>query len=300
MDSEELIGVVTVTYNSSAVLPDFLRCMMGQSHANFLLFAVDNASDDETLHILGECRDNRLRIISNSDNRGVATGNNQGIHAALEAGCITILLINNDTEFQATLIAKLSVGLLTHDVDMTCPKIMYFSEPERIWAAGGTFEFWHAYRSIHAGEGEVDKGQYDNSRLVSYVPTCCVLIRRKVFETVGLMDERYFVYWDDTDFMYRAMKAGIRLMYLPEATVLHKVGSLTGGDHTPFAVHYGTRNSLYFLLKHFGPVLALPWLVLSQMNWCRKFLSNQEPKSWFLMKQRAFRESLSMWRNNRG
>lgn len=299
MADGELIGVVTVTYNSEEVLPDFLRCMAVQTHREYILFVVDNASKDCTVGILRDCRDQRLRVVVNPDNLGVAAGNNQGIRAALGAGCRSVLLINNDTEFEPTLIAQLDQGLTHHRVEMACPKMMFHSEPERIWAAGGAFQPWRAYRSIHLGEGEIDSGQYDTARLVQYVPTCCVLIKKEVFEKIGLMDEQYFVYWDDTDFMYRAMKAGVRLMYLPQAKLSHKVASLTGGSGTPFAIRYGTRNSLYFLLKHFGLILSLPWLALTQIVWCQKFLFNRQPKSWFVMKESAFHESLSLWWKSR-
>ncbi len=75
MASENLIGVVTVTYNSESVLPDFLRCLAEQSHRDFLLFAVDNASKDNGLEILRDWGDERLRLIANENNRGVAEGN---------------------------------------------------------------------------------------------------------------------------------------------------------------------------------------------------------------------------------
>ena len=297
MAKGELIGVVTVTYNSASVLPDFVRCMAEQTHRDYLLFAVDNASKDDSVRILREWNDERLRIAANQENIGVAAGNNQGIRAALDAGCSSVLLINNDTEFGPQLIEKLDAGIDQRLADMTCPKMMFFDEPNRIWAAGGRFEPWHGGRSQHIGEGEIDHGQYDLPRMVEYVPTCCVLIRKEVFGKVGLMDERYFVYWDDTDFMYRAKKAGVHLLYLPDATLLHKVGSLTGGgdNDTPFAIRFGTRNSLYFMLKHFGLILALPWCVLTQSIWILKLVLRIKPRSWYVMKQRAFRESLGMW-----
>jgi GT2 family glycosyltransferase len=177
--------------------------------------------------------------------------------------------------------------------------MMYYDQPDRIWTAGGTFQPWRGYRSVHLGDGETDRGQRDSVRLVTYVPTCCVLIKKEVFEKIGLMDERYFVYWDDTDFMYRAMRAGIKLMYLPEAKLLHKVASLTGGASTPFAVRYGTRNSIYFLLKNFGIILTLPWLAGHQLVWCGKLVLGRRSRSWFAAKQSAFWEAVAMWRESR-
>lgn len=295
MAKGDLIGVVTVTYNSAAVLADFLRCVAEQTYVEFLLFAVDNASRDDTLRILRECVDGRLRIIANPDNRGVAEGNNQGIRAALLAGCTSVLLINNDTEFDASLIARLAAGLNIHRVEMICPKMMYYDEPERIWAAGGAFQPWLGYHSIHLGADEIDRGQHDRARLVTYVPTCCVLISREVFDKVGVMDERYFVYVDDVDFMYRAMKAGVKLLYLPEAKLLHKVGRLTGGENSPFAVRYCTRNRVYFMLRHFGAIRSLAMLMLYQLYFAAGLLSGKFSPKTYRIKQRAVWEGITMW-----
>jgi GT2 family glycosyltransferase len=298
MASSDCIGVVTVTYNSAEVLPEFLCCMAQQTYKNFLLFAVDNASAENSVRLLEEWGDERLRIIPNPTNRGVAGGNNQGIKAALNAGCTSVLLINNDTCFAPTLLEELNNGLFQYDVDMTCPKMLFFDQPDHIWAAGGGFQLWQGSKSFHYGEGEVDHGQFDQPRLISYVPTCCVLIRKAVFERVGLMDERYFVYWDDTDFMFRAKRLGVKLMYLPGIKLFHKVGSLTGGgdNDTPFAVRFGTRNSLLFLLKHYGLVLTLPWMALCQIVWTTKLVLGKKPKVWFQRKQSALAESISLWR----
>ena len=294
MANVRLIGIVTVTFNSGLVLPQFLDCTFKQTHQNFILFAVDNASKDHTLCILSECQDGRLRIIANPDNRGVAEGNNLGIRAALKAGCSSVLLINNDTEFDATLFSQLDEGLGRLSADMICPKMMYFDEPERIWAAGGAFQPWLGYRIKHLGAGQIDVGQNDKAQQITYVPTCCVLIKKEVFEKIGLMDERYFVYMDDVDFMYRAMKAGIKLMYLPDAKLLHKVGCLTGGEDSPFAHRYCTRNRVYFMLKHFGTVLAAPMLIIYQIYYVKGVLTKRLRFKAFLLKQKAFWEGFRL------
>lgn len=294
MPDTNRIGVVTVTYNSADVLPEFLRCMLAQTHDDFLLFVVDNASTDDTLAIVGTLDDPRVRLIANADNRGVAAGNNQGIAAALEAGCSSVLLLNNDTSFPPDLLASLDQALHRYGVEMVCPKIVYFDEPKRIWAAGGGFQPWLGYTNVHFGEGKPDHGQYDHPRRVTYSPTCCVLIRDQVFRTVGLMDERYFVYSDDTDFMFRAMRAGIAMQYIPTPTLLHKVGYLTGGETSPFSIRYGTRNRVFFLIKHFGRLRATPWFLFLRLVWWLKFKSGRKDTTWYQRKLEAYREGLRM------
>ena len=289
-----LTGVVTVTYNSGEVLPDFLRCLGTQTYANFLLLAVDNASRDSTIELLKEWDDERLIVIANPDNRGVAEGNNQGIRKALEAGCSSVLLINNDTEFDEALLERLAVGLETYPCDMVCPKMLFFDEPDRIWAAGGFFQPRLGYRTLHNGEGEVDRGQFDQVRVVTYTPTCCVLIRADLFAKIGLMDARYFAYSDDTDFMYRALKAGSKLYYLPSATLLHKVGRLTGGDTSAFNIRYSVRNRAYFKLKHCSRFTASFWNLMYRAYYLAKFLTFKSSLTTMMMRQRAISEAYTM------
>ncbi len=257
MDSIQRIGVVTVTYNSAEVLPEFLASVASQSFREFILYVVDNASKDKSIEIASAFGDPRIRILANAENLGVAEGNNQGIRAALADGCDAVLLLNNDTVFPAELFAQLSDGLVQYDCVMTTPKIYYHDEPKKIWAAGGYFQPWLGYHTQHYGFGQLDTGQFDTARSVTYAPTCCVLIRRNVFDRIGLMDPLYFVYVDDVDFMYRALKAGLVMKYLPHSKLWHKVSSLTEGESHTFAIRYSHRNRIYFLRKHMPQWFAL-------------------------------------------
>jgi GT2 family glycosyltransferase len=250
---------VTVTFNSGAVLRPFLECVFKQTYHDFILFAVDNASADGTLPMLRECRDERLRVIANPDNRGVAEGNNQGISAAMAGDCEAILLLNNDTEFPDDLFCRLYEALEQFHCDMTTAKILYFEPSNRIWCAGGWLEKSRFFAAFHHGMDETDIGQFEQSRRVTYSPTCCLLVRRSVFEMIGVMDSKYFVYNDDVDFLYRCLLAGLSLWYVPEAKVLHKVSALTGGDSSEFAIRFMTRNRAYFLRKHLPRWKVLLW-----------------------------------------
>lgn len=258
MDSVQRIGVVTVTYNSAEVLPEFLASVASQTFREFILYIIDNASKDKSVEIASAFGDPRVRIHANAENLGVAEGNNQGIRAALADGCDAVLLLNNDTVFPAELFVQLCDGLVQYDCAMTTPKIYYHDEPKNIWAAGGYFQPWLGYRTQHYGDGQLDKGQFDTARSVTYAPTCCVLIHKKVFSRIGLMDPLYFVYNDDDDFMYRALTAGLVIKYLPHGKLWHKVSSLTGGLNA-FSIRYCTRNRAYFLRKHFSRGYAYTW-----------------------------------------
>lgn len=259
------IGLVTVTFNSASVIDGFTTSVMGQTWQDWKLYVIDNASTDEgLLHVKCSAKaDNRIVLIANQKNLGVAAGNNQGIESALADGCDSVLLINNDVEFGPNLISEMVAAMQQLGADMLVPKIRYFEPVDTIWCAGGRFNRRRAFSTIHFGEGEVDKGQFDKSQRIEYAPTCCMMINRSVFARIGVMDENYFVYYDDTDFCFRALSSGIAFWYAPEPVLFHKVSSLTGGM-SDFSVLNATRGKVYFIRKHF-PHRAAWWIALYQV-----------------------------------
>ena len=103
----EKIGVVSVTYNSEKVIDAFLKDTLKQIYSNFILYVVDNASKDSTLEILSKYDDNRIKLIKNKSNIGVAAANNLGVKNAFNDNCSQILLLNNDIEFSDNLLRDL-------------------------------------------------------------------------------------------------------------------------------------------------------------------------------------------------
>src|ERR1700735_454529 len=108
MNNPGKIGIVTVTYNSGKVLDQFLQSLASQTHANFAVYAVDNASQDDSIARMQAWNDERLRVIRNAVNVGVAEADNQGIQAALADGCEFVLFLNNDVEFEPETLAVLT------------------------------------------------------------------------------------------------------------------------------------------------------------------------------------------------
>ena len=293
MDKVRRIGVVTVTYNSAEVLPEFLDCIARQTYQDFILYVVDNASKDKSVEIASDFADPCIRILANAENLGVAEGNNQGIRAALADGCDAVLLLNNDTAFPAEMFAQLRDGLVQHDCSMTTPKIYYHDRPHVLWAAGGYFQPHLGYRIQHYGDSQPDTGQFDMPRSVTYTPTCCVLIHKNVFDRIGLMDSLYFVYVDDVDFMYRALRAGYSIQYLPDCKLWHKVGSLTG-NVSNFSIRYCTRNRAYFLCKHFSGIYAGAWNALYWSYQFARHILGKDSRDVWKLKSQAMREGVAM------
>jgi GT2 family glycosyltransferase len=294
MPKSAKVGAVTVTYNSEKVIDAFLQCLLKQDHDDFVLYVIDNCSADSTLERVSHYQDPRIVVIANQSNVGVAEGNNQGIRAALAANCQFVLLVNNDTEFDPHLISNLYQGFQTYPCDMTVPKIMYHDRPDVIWYAGAAFSRSRGYSGPHWGVDCKDMGQFDVPRQVDYAPTCCMLLRREIFQRVGLMDTRYFLYFDDTDFCFRARRCGQKLYYLPNVRLFHKVSSLTGGRTSLVHILYTTRNHVYYLAKNLGWLHCLYYLPLYQLKIATKFLAGSLSADGFRVSQEGFWEGVRM------
>lgn len=270
MPADQKIGIVTVLYNSDDVLPGFFTSLAAQQGIRYRLYVIDNSATDSGTRLsksLAAEHGIDAVCLFNNANVGVAKGNNQGIELALKDGCTQVLLANNDTEFGPTTILDLWTALDGGRERAVTPKIYYYEGEKVIWYAGGHINAW-LMRTPHYGDRETDRGQWDHQRYVGYAPTCFMLLDRTVFEQVGLMDERYFVYYDDSDFVWRMAQQGLRIRYAPEALVLHKVSFSTGGGLSPFSLYYTNRNRLYFVRKNLKGVqkaLAFAYMMVTRV-----------------------------------
>jgi GT2 family glycosyltransferase len=246
------IGIVTVLYNSEDVLSEYYHSLNIQSYKNFILYVVDNNSPDNSLkhsQSLLKLVNFKYLIIENESNFGVAKGNNIGIRQALKGGCDLILLSNNDIKLKNDTIQILMNGMVLSKADMAVPKIYYY-KTNKLWFAGGQIDKIKGV-TRHRGIGEEDIGQYDETELIGYAPTCFMLIDKIIFLKVGMMDEAYFVYYDDTDFVFRVIdKYHQDLIYIPSSTIEHNESHSTGGGESPFTLFYKSRNRIYFMRKH--------------------------------------------------
>ena len=267
-----LIGVVTVLYNSNEVLEGFFLSLQRQLAGDFDLrvYVIDNSADDSGSVLsreLGARCGVDTKVLFNNANLGVAKGNNQGIELAMADRCSHVLLSNNDVEFGAGVIEGLVNELARSQASAVTPKIHYFDGDQRIWFVAGHFSPW-TMQIHHRGIGEHDVGQFDQLRRIDYAPTCFMLFNTELFKQLGMMDEQYFVYYDDADFLWRMRQAGKTLQVLPSCLVRHKVSSSTGGDLTPFSVYYANRNRIYFLRKHLRGLqkyVALAYLLSTRL-----------------------------------
>lgn len=281
------VGVVTVLYNSAAELPDFVVSLSTQRDVRIRLYAVDNASTDDSVSILREAMipNGQVEVIVCAENLGVAEGNNIGIRAALRDGVDWILLLNNDTEFPPTMIRSLVDVAEKHDRPVVSPVIEGDNPRGTVWYGGGHWRSWRGHQIEHEHWKEdlasrlAEVGDADDT---VYAPTCCLLVRPDVFERVGLMDASYFVYYDDVDFAIRCVSAGFTYTITSKVTLYHKAGGATGGPRSPFAIRWETRN----------------WVVVARRyskNWLQRSISLLYIPIWSLWKSRSLHEPWKLY-----
>lgn len=252
------IGIVTVTYNGVTVLDDFIRCLKEQSCQDYILYAIDNFSTDDSadeMERLCIAHGIPFQLIRNDTNVGVARANNQGIRLALADACDPVIIANNDIEFYTDTLSAVKEYAQQRPTDMILPKVVFHDQPDLVWCAGGKISTLRGVPRT-AGYREKDGEEFAVPKYVTSAPTCFLVVPAAVFKAVGLMDEDYFVYLDDSDFVVRAAKSGYRIYYTPGPVIRHKVSISTGGADSPFTIHQISKNTLLFLYKNNPPLLA--------------------------------------------
>lgn len=248
------IAIVTVLYNSADVLPAFLNSLEQQSTKDWLLIAVDNNSSDDSVRMVDAWRGGPVEIIHNDTNAGFAVATNQGILLARAKGFDAVLMLNNDTEFSANFVAELADQMIDAAAPVLAPVVLYHGQPDRAWFAGGRFTWTRGPYQAHHIERipPGDAAQWPTE----FASGCALLVAMSVFDRIGLLDEQYFVYWEDADFCMRCRHAGIPMIVLRHPQVLHHVSVLTGGESSPFSIRMYHRNQIRFLRKHQGMILT--------------------------------------------
>lgn len=193
--------------------------------------------------------DREIVILKSLKNTGFAGGNNLGIVYALKfLDPDYLLLLNNDTLVEKDFLEKmLEMGESYEDIGVIGPKTCYYPQKNLINSAGADM-VWHLGLALNRGIGDVDQGQYDEPMEVDSLLGACLLIKTELIEKIGLLDSRFFLILEETDFCLRAQKAGYKVVYDPESKIYHKEGF--SGSMSPLGMYYLYRNRLIIMKKH--------------------------------------------------
>jgi len=213
--------------------------------------ASENFMDNNRLlKDIGLAPDN-LILIKNNANHGFAGGNNRGMAFARDIiKSDYILLLNNDTVVDKDFLQPMVDMAQEHEnIGFIGPKTyFYHSYPEKVIqiTGGGDINLKKA-RTFQRGYKKEEENQYNNPVQLGYVGGSCVLVKMETLTKIGIMDERFFMYWEDTDWSYRGALQGYKSFYQPLSTIWHKHGA---SSKPCFELYYLSRNRVFFVRKN--------------------------------------------------
>ena len=252
MDSS-LPLVVTVILNTNRKVDtlEALQSLSENTYPGHHIIVLDNASTDGSVTAIQQSFP-QAQVIELVQNLGYAGNNNVGIQAAIDAGADWVLVLNEDTILAPDCIARLvEVGESNPRIGIVGPMVYHFNEPNVIQSAGGMMSpTWVSY---HLSQNEVDTGKYTVPHEVDWISGCAIMVRRAAIEQAGMIDERFFYYWEETEWCLRVRKAGWKIFNNPQAHLWHK-GVQRDYRPGPNVTYYSTRNRLLMLSKHHAPL----------------------------------------------
>jgi GT2 family glycosyltransferase len=235
------VAAVVLNYNGLADTIDCVQSLKRSMYANLKIILVDNASTDGSQTSL-PTRFPDVPLIVQPSNTGYAAGNNAGIRLALEQGARYILILNNDVivapDMLSVMVEKAEQRV---QVGIVSGLVFYPGTPADVFSAGGHFSKWLC-AGMNTGIVRHREGQEWVECDVTYACGALQLVRREVFESVGLLDERFFMYFEDLEFSRRVLKKFI-ISFTPRATACHKSGGGKGWrSYTELYLYFYTRN----------------------------------------------------------
>ena len=268
MDINPLVSVIILTnpFRPAQLTIDCLKSLEKQDYSNFEVIIVDNASPEEEIKkleiFLKNFKLNNL-LIKNSKNWGYAEGNNIGMRKS--KGDL-ICILNNDTECDSNLISECVKVLISKRIyGICCPKIVYYDHPNLIWYGGGKISPFLLLTAIHKGiRRKSNESKYNILKETDYACGTSIFIKREVINKIGLLDKTFFMYYEETDWNYRAKKKKYKVIYVPSTKVYHKIPIHNPLGDFQYFVH--CRNRFLFALKNFS-LIQIVFFLLTQLFW---------------------------------
>jgi GT2 family glycosyltransferase len=275
-DLSPKVSIIIVHLDNQTALFDCLRSCQKISYPNYEIIIVTNGSNSQlTLALLQGFDEHVSMIVGSAENKGYARGNNLGIKEALAHDARYIVLLNDDTIVSPNFLDVLvHEAEKSHDIGMLGSKIYYADKPNTIWFSG-------AYLNRKTGTistpraNQIDEGANGKPFESDYITGCALLIGAEVIRKIGMLDERFFLYWEDVDWGLRAKKAGFKNLVIPSAHIWHKISSSSGGVDSIIRVYHRTRSHLLMVKLHMPETLPklygkfirdIAWLLLKSKD----------------------------------
>lgn len=260
------VSIVILTINSKEMLKGALENISSvkTNGMNVDCIVVDNGSTDGTKEEFQnyQLKNANYKFIETDRNLGFAGGNNVAFRKIINNDGYTVVLNDDIILPEDFLIKSLRFMDESQNVGASSPKIYFakgfefhrdrYKENQKgkvIWYAGGDIDWKNIYTS-HRGVDEVDSDQYSEVVDTDLANGACMIVRNEVFRKVGLLDEGFYLYWEDADFCQRVKKQGYRVTYNPDVAVWHKVSASSGGPGNKSNDYFLIRNRYYFAMRY--------------------------------------------------
>ncbi len=242
------VGLIIVNWNGLDYLKISLASLARQTAGHVTTYIVDNHSADGSVDFIRQHYPQAI-LIEAKRNLGFAGGNNLGMRRALDDGVDYLMLINNDTEVPPTLLAKMTEYMEHHPaVGIIQPKLLLMDYRDTLDSCGS----WLTRTGflIHYGCEEKDGPAYSEDTPIFTIKGAAMMVRRTTLEAVGLFDDDFFAYFEETDLCWRAWLKGFEIHYAPVASLYHKIGGSTQMIGSPVINYHSFKNRIMSLIKN--------------------------------------------------
>lgn len=238
------VSIVVLNYNRPQDTIECVRSLRAVSYPSFNILVVDNGSTDGSVHKLKEVL-KAAEIARSEKNLGYTGGINFGFLEARRKNPNYVLVMNNDTIAEPEFLDHLVEAMESNQkAAAACGTIYCFHEKRKVWYAGGRLIPWRGLAVHENKDAIIDPQALNGARNVSFVTGCMVIFRTTIFDSIGMEDERFFMYLDDIELSHRIQGKGFDLLYVPKSIIYHKV---LGEKESPFKVYYSVRNRLLLI-----------------------------------------------------
>ncbi|GMQ78942.1 MAG: glycosyltransferase family 2 protein [Anaerolineae bacterium] len=258
MAATNKLAIVLVNWNNKNFIDQCLQSIKeAELPFKYETIVSDNGSSDGSLRMINENYP-EVKIIQNDENVGVATGNNQGIK---NSSSEFIYILNNDTKINGPSVIEMitfleenpeagAVGGNLLNPDGTLQS-SFFKFPTLLEEFLIVSHIGKKINLLHPSHN----GKWPQAREVDWLSSASIIVRRKAFEVIALLDEDFFVYSDETDWQYRLWQAGWRVHYLPSVNTIHYGGGSFKPGERRFTLVY--RGRMLFANKHYSMMFQI-------------------------------------------
>jgi len=276
LQSSPRVLVIVLCYNGIDLTRACMRSLRDAGYPSMDVLVVDNQSQDGTPAVVRN-EFPEVIVLEMSANLGYAEGNNAGLRYALDHNYDYALLLNNDTEVAPDFISKMVEPCQADPkIGVAGPKVYYFEPKDVIYSAGGRIDLTRG-NSEMIGLNAHDSGQFDAQFEVDFVSGCALLARCNAIRDAGLLDGRFGMYYEETEWCVRIHRHGWKVMYVPSSVIWHKIEPARQFE-SPRIAYYMTRNRLLFLKLTHAPAAA--WLNAAFAQDGRTWLSYTVKPKW--------------------